>query len=60
MEAYMSTQLDYGTEDFDEATFPWLSDEIEARSAENIRSWREYLPDDCITTMIDMGWDQST
>jgi hypothetical protein len=60
MEAYMSRRADDGTQDFDEAKFPGLSDEIESKPAENIRLWRTYLPDDCITTMINMGWDQST
>jgi hypothetical protein len=30
-----------------------------ARSAENIRIWRSYLPKDCVDTMIKMGWDLS-
>lgn len=34
--------------------------DVEARSAANIRSWREYLPDECIATMINMGWHEST
>jgi hypothetical protein len=60
MEAYLLWYSDDDTQDFDEASFPWLSDEIEARSAENIRSWTEYLPDDCLATMIALGWDQDT
>jgi hypothetical protein len=31
-----------------------------ARSEENILRWMEYLPEDCIQTMILMGWDVST
>jgi hypothetical protein len=31
-----------------------------ARSAENIARWRCYLPEDCIETMIRMGWDRTT
>ncbi len=31
-----------------------------ARSEENILAWMEYLPQDCIETMIRMGWDLST
>ena len=31
-----------------------------ARSRENIVRWRSYLPDDCVRTMIDMGWDITT
>jgi hypothetical protein len=30
------------------------------RRARNIATWREYLPPDCIETMIRMGWDEST
>jgi|HubBroStandDraft_2_1064218.scaffolds.fasta_scaffold1202244_2 hypothetical protein len=30
------------------------------RSAANIRIWRSYLPEDCVNTMIKMGWDQTT
>jgi hypothetical protein len=31
-----------------------------ARSEENILQWMSYLPEDCIRTMIDMGWDVTT
>jgi hypothetical protein len=60
METYMSRCTDDDPGHYEEATFPWLSDAIEARSAENIRIWREYLPDDCIDMMISLGWDQDT
>jgi hypothetical protein len=30
-----------------------------ARAAENIRIWRSYLPEDCVDTMIKMGWHLS-
>jgi hypothetical protein len=30
------------------------------RSENNILRWMEYLPEDCIRTMIEMGWDVST
>jgi len=30
------------------------------RSTGNIRLWKLYLPEDCINTMIDMGWDRTT
>jgi hypothetical protein len=30
-----------------------------ARAAENIRVWRTYLPQDCVDTMIEMGWHLS-
>jgi hypothetical protein len=32
----------------------------ETRSNKNIGSWREFLPEDCVTTMIKMGWDRTT
>jgi len=31
-----------------------------ARSEDNILRWMEYLPEDCVRTMIDMGWDITT
>ena len=31
-----------------------------ARSEKNILQWMSYLPEDCIKTMIDMGWDVTT
>jgi hypothetical protein len=31
-----------------------------ARSEANILCWMEYLPQDCIETMIRMGWDLTT
>jgi hypothetical protein len=30
------------------------------RSEDNILQWMAYLPEDCIRTMITMGWDVST
>jgi hypothetical protein len=32
----------------------------DTRSIRNITSWREFLPDDCVTAMIKMGWDRTT
>ena len=29
-------------------------------SQRNIREWQSYLPEDCVATMIAMGWDVST
>jgi hypothetical protein len=26
----------------------------------NVRLWKTYLPEDCVNTMIAMGWDLST
>jgi hypothetical protein len=37
-----------------------VSDAAIARSEENILRWMQYLPADCIQTMIRMGWDLST
>jgi hypothetical protein len=31
-----------------------------ARSEENILQWMSYLPEDCVRTMIEMGWDITT
>jgi len=31
-----------------------------AHSEENILRWIEYLPEDCIRTMVLMGWDITT
>jgi hypothetical protein len=31
-----------------------------ARSESNILRWMAYLPEDCIRTMIQMGWDLTT
>jgi hypothetical protein len=36
------------------------ADAARARSEENILQWMSYLPEDCVRTMIDMGWDVST
>jgi hypothetical protein len=35
-------------------------DEDVARSEANILQWMSYLPEDCVKTMIAMGWDLST
>jgi hypothetical protein len=65
MEAYLSRSTDEDRRQqvesgWVETSVPCLSDQTEARSAHNIRTWREYLPDDCIGMMISMGWDQDT
>ena len=31
-----------------------------ARSESNVLQWMAYLPEDCIRTMIHMGWDVTT
>jgi hypothetical protein len=38
----------------------WANDAEIARSEENILQWMSYLPEDCIRTMIQMGWDVTT
>ena len=38
----------------------WVNDAEVARSEENILQWMAYLPEDCIRTMIAMGWDVTT
>jgi hypothetical protein len=38
----------------------WVNDTDVARSEENILQWMAYLPEDCIRTMIAMGWDVTT
>jgi hypothetical protein len=31
-----------------------------ARSEDNILRWMSYLPEDCVRSMIQMGWDLTT
>lgn len=31
-----------------------------ARSVGNVESWNSYLPADCVSTMIELGWDKTT
>jgi hypothetical protein len=37
-----------------------VNDADPARSEENILQWMSYLPEDCIRSMIEMGWDVTT
>lgn len=37
-----------------------IHETYETRSSRNIRAWREFLPEDCVTAMIGMGWDLTT
>jgi predicted anti-sigma-YlaC factor YlaD len=30
------------------------------RAKNNILQWAEYLPQDCVKKMIEMGWDETT
>ena len=41
-------------------SFELSSDDERVRSEANILCWMEYLPLDCIETMIRMGWDVTT
>jgi len=54
--------LETGTEPWDGAATAevWVSKNDAARSKENILQWILYLPNDCIRTMIAMGWDVTT
>jgi hypothetical protein len=36
------------------------SDADVARSEQTVLKWMAYLPEDCIRTMIQMGWDVTT
>jgi hypothetical protein len=36
------------------------SDADVARSEKNVLKWMAYLPEDCVRTMIQMGWDVTT
>jgi hypothetical protein len=36
------------------------SDADVARSEKNVLNWMAYLPEECIRTMIQMGWDVTT
>jgi hypothetical protein len=38
----------------------WVNPHDAARSEENILQWMSYLPEDCVRTMIEMGWDKTT
>jgi hypothetical protein len=37
-----------------------IPEAFETRSNRNIRSWQEFLAEDCVTAMIRMGWDRTT
>ena len=52
--------MDADDTDHDDGTLSLVGEEVEDRSAANVRAWREYLPDECIKTMLSMGWDHST
>ena len=39
---------------------PWITDAEARHAGNNILDWLTYLPDDCVNTMIEMGWDIST
>jgi hypothetical protein len=44
----------------DEASNDQAKRDSIARSEANILEWMSYLPQDCVETMIRMGWDVST
>jgi hypothetical protein len=33
---------------------------LAARSEKNVSQWTSYLPAECVTAMIEMGWDITT
>jgi hypothetical protein len=37
-----------------------MPEAYETRSNRNIGLWQEFLPEDCVTAMIRMGWDRTT
>jgi hypothetical protein len=39
---------------------PWMNAGDIVRSECNILAWMSYLPEDCVRTMIQMGWDVTT
>lgn len=51
-----SARASYG----EAAADPASSDFNVARSEENVLQWMSYLPQDCIESMIRMGWDFTT
>lgn len=51
---------DVGADSVTAASSDGVNDADVARSEDNILRWMEYLPEDCIRTMILMGWDVST
>jgi hypothetical protein len=51
-----------GLSDSSDAVLPieTQADDDIRRSEDNILKWMAYLPEDCIRTMIIMGWDVTT
>jgi hypothetical protein len=63
MEADSQAQQRVSAEEPSESSAPvevQVSSADAARSEDNILRWMEYLPEDCVRTMIDMGWDITT
>ena len=55
------TPLDNSTKAMNPAELASPSKDFDAvHSEQNILQWKEYLPQDCIETMIRLGWDCST
>ena len=55
---------DYIQDGIAESLEDWGADQVGTpvltRSELNIRIWQSYLPEDCVQTMIEMGWHVST
>jgi hypothetical protein len=41
-------------------SFHFQDHDANARSEANVLRWMKYLPQDCIATMIRLGWDLTT
>jgi hypothetical protein len=57
-ELFKSAHLAFTRSENDEFLKPTRSESEQAVA--NIRSWRSYLPEACVTSMIDDGWQWST
>jgi hypothetical protein len=55
-------RVEFSLESVDRASASGVgdSDAGSARSENNILRWTSYLPEDCVRTMIRMGWDVTT
>jgi hypothetical protein len=38
----------------------FFTEHLRSHSAKNVVIWKSYLPEDCIKSMVDMGWDYTT
>ena len=55
---FSSAQL--GIPSVEDAAFVKPTHAESARAVANIRAWRTYLPEACVSTMINEGWQWST